>query len=721
MQLSIRQVRAHFTSRVFLWGLVVALLPFLYFAVLAAPRPVGLGLTIANDFPAHRIWYTQMDTYFLAKGYFPLWNPTFEMGAPYLAMCFGTASLYPFRWWTYLSTFLGGHWSYLAQYLQICGHMAFGLIFLFRTLRVHGRMSSEAAAAGSAVFLLNQCFNNFIRFPHGIENIAWVPALLYYALNLTRLASGFSKPVLRAAAPDGVKLALCTALSWLTGYGQFSYVGGLVVGLLALFAARSLSGLVLAAVAGLLGTALSVGCIVPVTEWVSHHPLRNGVSIANIQAEGVTDYAYMFLRPFSVDIHYSCFAFPAFLLLALVGVAAFRSWKCVRLSAGMLIVLLLLGDVSRGVHGTSFPFLFAHLPGFAAFNSPSKLIWLAFLPLAWFIGLGFDAVSSSRRLRWGVGAALAVLSITLALQYSPALCPQGVGIWKPLERDWISAAASAAAYRWLVLGSGAALICYVLVRWAPLKVAALGALCGVFVVFYGQYNTFTSREYSSQALLSTPAAFPAGLLARRVPAGYLGLSGIGVTSANVDPVIYDLMMNDKHGLLGDEHTRFPDSRFLWYPAGDPHDLTLKLTSFGPNHIFFEVESQAAGELIYLTKFSEHWAANYPYEKGVRFNEFYKFAITPGVHSFTMEFLPVRQIVSVLITLLGVFGLASALARLTGHKMTAGVVALLGCALAGAVLLGALTRHSLSARDLFGVGDMSRDPTCTVHARMASPF
>ena len=71
------------------------------------------------DFVHHRIWYDQVDTYFISKGYFPLWNPTYEMGAPHLASALGAGSLYPVRWLSYPLTYLGGPLNYFVQYVHL--------------------------------------------------------------------------------------------------------------------------------------------------------------------------------------------------------------------------------------------------------------------------------------------------------------------------------------------------------------------------------------------------------------------------------------------------------------------------------------------------------------------------------------------------------------------------------------------------------------------------
>ncbi len=143
------------------WRVVLVTLPFVYLLVLVLPSPFGFGLTLKNDFVHHRIWYSQVDTYFISKGYFPLWNPTYEMGSPHLASNFGAGALYPSRWVSYPFTYLGGMLNYFVQYALIAGHMSFAMLGLFAVLRRHGVASCEASAFGAILLLLNQCINNF--------------------------------------------------------------------------------------------------------------------------------------------------------------------------------------------------------------------------------------------------------------------------------------------------------------------------------------------------------------------------------------------------------------------------------------------------------------------------------------------------------------------------------------------------------------------------------
>jgi hypothetical protein len=115
-------------STVTLWAIVVACAPLFYVLVVTLPRPLGLGLQWGNDFPDHRIWWTQVETFFWSHGFFPQWNPTVDLGYPYMASAFGTGALYPLRWWTYLPTYFGGFWSYVAQYVQVIFHASLALL-----------------------------------------------------------------------------------------------------------------------------------------------------------------------------------------------------------------------------------------------------------------------------------------------------------------------------------------------------------------------------------------------------------------------------------------------------------------------------------------------------------------------------------------------------------------------------------------------------------------
>lgn len=701
-------------SDILYWRIVLATLPFIYLLALVLPSPFGFGLKLENDFVYHRIWYSQVDTYFISKGYFPLWNPTYEMGAPHLASAFGTGALYPIRWLSYPFTYLGGPLNYIVQYVLIAGHMSFAMLGLFAALRRHGGASCAAAAFGAVLLLLNQCFNNFMRFPYGVENLTWVPWMLYFGLNLARHAVEPDQSARRTALKDFIALALCVTLGWLTGYGQFSYIGGLFVGLVVIFAARSVRGVACVALGGMLGSLLAIGSIWPAVEWVLGHPLRDGANINNINVVGVTDYIGIFLRPFAMDVHYSVFTHPVLLLVSLVGIAIAWRRPAARISLGMFVALILLVDVSRGLDGLTFELFYDHLPFFGAFNSPSKNSWLAFVPLAWFAALGADVVMSQPRARKPILVAIALLSVSLAWQYAPGLRPDSVGIWQPLKSGWIQPEQSVRAFLWLAIGGGMATGCFLAVRWRSVQAVGLVGLCILFSAFYARFNTFFSTEYVPQALIGTRDAFPGGLLGHRSASqGYLGLTGIGVTSPNVDPVVYGLMMDHAEQLLGDETRRFPASRFQWRPRSGASAAKLKLTGFGPNHVYFDVHAQSAGELTYLAKYSPHWRCNRPLTRGSQYDEFNALQMAEGDTTVHVEFVPVGHLATCVVTFLGALLAAGVLARLNGKRRVALACFTASVVLPGLMLAGSLTRHSMSGRDLFGVDNVALDPNLEI--------
>lgn len=683
-------------------------LPFVYLGVLVAPAPLGCGLFFGNDFSAHRIWYAQMDAYFLSKGYVPLWNPAFEMGTPYLGMCFGTGFLYPLRWWTVALTFLGGTINYVAQYAQVALHMSLALGALYAILRRFAGVSREAAALGAAVFLLNQSFNNFIRFPHGVEDMAWVPPMLYFALSLAERGDPRRVSDRRAYAIECLALALCVALGWLTGYGQYTYVGGLFVGIVVLCVAQTPAGVAGVLLAGAMGTVAALGTLWPTLEWVANHPLRNGRDIANINVQGVTDYADMLLHPFGVDVHFSMFTLPHFALLSVIGVLAARSWKNGRLSIAMLLCLMLVLDVSRGLRGFSFEFLFKHLPGFSAFNSPSKIAWMAVIPLAWFGAIAVDALGRSRLRKIIAFLICLAAGAVLAVVYAPSV-PPGQGIWKPQAVGWIGESQTSIAYGWMTLGGGAMTGLYLLVRSQAARGLILCGLCTTFALAFARYNTFLEKQPDPKALLASKNAFPDGLLARRSDAGYLGLTGVGVVSENVDPIINALMRENDGRYRGPAGARFPASRFLWIPDASSDALGLKLTSFGPNQIDFDLTARGPGRLIYLAKFSPHWTCNHAYQRSTLCNEFYEFRIDRGNTYFEMEFAPASHIVLAIWTLMSVFAMGAALLAMVNRKKMALAISLAAPLVCTALLAGALNRRSMSQRDLFGVDGRSNDP------------
>jgi len=698
------------------WGVALAVLPFVYLLILTLPRPLGLGLQIENDFPYHRIWYTQIDTYFISKGYFPLWNPTYQMGSPHLASGFGTASLYPVRWLTYPLTYFGGPLTYLAQYAMIAGHLSMAMLALFAVLRRHAGTSCAASALGAAMLLLNHCFNNFMRFPHGVENFAWVPCMLFFGLNLARNSHSGVHTEKGGAVKDAMALSLCVAMSLLTGYGTFSYSGALFVGIVVLCSAQSLRGIARVVLAGLLGPLLAIGAVLPAAEWVMGHAHRDGANVANIHVVGTTDYIGSFLRPFAVDIHYSIFTFPALAALSLVGIAVAWRRPSARVSVGMLVSLLLIVDIARGRHSLTFEFLYYHLPFFGAFNGPAKNTWVVFLPLGWFAALGADAILSRPRMKILALDPIVLMGVALAWQYSPEPRPNAVGIWIPLQTGWIQPVQSTHAYWWLAIGGGLAVSCYLSLRSRHVQALALGALCLLFVAFYARFDTFVTRDYVPQATMATADGYPTGLMGRRtVPQGYLGMTGIGPTSPATNPRIHQLMMTKTAEVLGFDGTRFPATRFLWRPSDGSTAAKLKLASFGPNHIYFDVLAEGSGDLIYLNKHSRHWRSNHPYDRDEHYGEFLRFHVERGEHAIQLSFVPISHILTSAATLLGIFGVAGLLARRHGRRKIGLACWIASVALTGAMLTGSLTRHTLSNRELYGAGNVSLDPSGTLPA------
>ncbi|HVP11548.1 MAG TPA: hypothetical protein VMV94_10215 [Phycisphaerae bacterium] len=694
------------------WIAATALQPFLFFIVLTFPSPFGLGLNITNDFTGHRIWYTQVDTYFISKGYFPLWNPTFEMGSPHLSIPFGTASLYPLRWWTYLPTYFGGMMNYAAQYVQISLHTALALVGLYLINRRHLRLSGAASMLAASLFLLNQCFNNFIRFPHGIENMTWVPWMLYFALNLAR-GAGSGAAHLRA---DFLALATCVLLGWLTGYGQFSYLGAMLVAVVTIIAARSLRGILLVAGAGLAGTVLAVGAIWPATQWVLNHPLRGGRDISGINTIGVTEYKDILLHPFAVDIHYSSFTFPFFFGLVLGGLLVTWRRPTMRLSLGLALAMVLLVDISRGLDGLTFKFLYRYLPFFGAFNSPSKTLWVAFIPMACFAGLFLDTLLSHRKAALVTAFLFLGAALIMAATYSAVAPPDLVGIWRPLVTGWIAPAVSGHCYRWIVCGSTVLLVLFLLIRRPVVQAASASILCILFVILYARYNTFVSPGMEPQAAIATCDAYPSGLLAGRQAVGYMGLTGIGVTSPTIDPPISEIMTSNRLGCVSPSRAQFPASRFDWRPREAGTAIDLQLTSFGPNHCFFEVQAGGRGDLVYLAKYSPYWRCDQPSDKDPTVDELYRFHVAPGHTEFKLEFVPVSHVTTGVITLLGIFGLTAMWCYWSSHRRLAVAAAVAGVVSVAAMLVGSFTRHSMSQRDLYGINNIS----LAVPSRLVQP-
>jgi hypothetical protein len=317
MSKHLQPLRAWFWLR--RWPLALALLPFAYVAAVTLPHPFGLGLQHGNDFQGHRIWWTELATWYLKQGQVPMWTPSLDFGTLYFGQR-GHAFFYPAGWWTHVfHAPMIPAWQTWTHYLQICLHMSIAMLGVYRLLRTRGGVGEPAAFLGAALLLVNQRFHDSVRYPNAVETMAWIPWILLFAI---RVAENTARDPVeqRRRTNDALKLALVTAMSWLAGYGQLTYIAALLVVIVTLSAARSVRGVFLAAASAAAGSLLAAGTLVPTAWMAALAPHRSGDNFAfAIQYPRLGSYLSMFSHPFAEDVHASLFFPPVFLGLIALG------------------------------------------------------------------------------------------------------------------------------------------------------------------------------------------------------------------------------------------------------------------------------------------------------------------------------------------------------------------------------------------------------------------
>jgi len=684
------------------WMWIAGLLPFVYTIVFFSPRPFGLGLRLGADFTVHRLGWLHTETYFVSHGHVPLWNPSDMMGKPYLALR-GTGFYYPPRWVTYLPTFAGGIVSTTTQFIVLAAHMSVAMLGMYLILRRVCGCEASVSALGASPLLLNQVFNNMMRYPYAVENMAWIPWVLYFAVRLARLPRVNSQ---RAVATTALSLAIVTALSWLTGYGHYSHSGLMICGIIALGFARSIRGMAAAASAVVVGTGVACGSIVPAVLELRHNPLRNGSNI--LASAGYcpgASYLSMLVDPFAIDVGRSGFVFPVFVLLAVIGIIAMWLRGQRRTCSVLLLALLIVLDLGRGLHGVLYAVCYHYVPGFAAFRGPAKLLWLALLPLGIFIGHGAEYVRQKSRRAWACAAAAIILATVLILLHPVTIAGQ-LDQWVPLNNWNISKHTSVTCYYLLVLVSSAAVAGFFAVSARAWRTAMLATLCVVFVVCYARYNCFAGEgEYGRPA--GVRSMFSQGLLGPYKPGSRLLEYSVDHCTA---PEEFAALLTNSACLA------FPDTRFRWTPDDMVGSAAVTLHEFGPNHLDFSVDAESDGTLLYLANYHKDWRCTHKLQPDARVPELMALPVSRGSMRVRMAFIPVVSIVTGAATLMLLFllyALYSWSRRSISMARTCAAASMTAVAVycAGAFNRHSLLEHAANTHDRNSVG--KRLPLCNL--------
>ena len=684
------------------WPTALVLLPFAYVAAVTLPHPFGLGLQHGNDFQGHRIWWTDLATWYLKQGQIPVWSPSLDFGTLFFGQR-GHAFFYPGGLWTHVfHARMVPFWQTWAHYLQICLHMGVAMLGVYRLLRVRGAVSEPAAFLGATLLLVNQRFHDSVRYPCAIETMAWIPWILVFALRVVENPAPDPAEKYRRFN-DALKLALVTAMSWLAGYGQLTYISALLVAIVTLAAGKSPRSVFLAAGAAAVGSLLAAGTLVPTAWMASLAPHRSGDNFGfATQYPRLGSYLEMFAQPFHEDVHASMFFPPVFLGLNAMGLCS--AWKRPdrRISAGLFVAALVILDLSRGADGWLCRTAYDHLPMYKAFRVQGRNNWISLLALCWFAGLGADRLLAGSAREKRTATTLLLLAVAVVALHHLAVAPTPREGMTPALTSEMSASLITYSFWMLLAGTTLPLLVVLPERSRALLPVAMVAVIWSLVFFYGRYSTW----YRPPPSREVHPSFPAGLLApfRR---------GAGLVSNSlVEEDSLAPLLELQAGLTGVPERLFPATRFAFFPADGKTNanVRLDLKSYGANHLHAAVTASAPGRLIYFNTMFPGWrGAPEPKPAPPPLQRFMCFDLPAGLTELRIEFIPRVVIACSLLTLTGLSSLATVLAFRAGRRRGAAAVAGLGLAVTTAFLIGTFSRRSLSERQLFGIDGSTRDP------------
>lgn len=680
------------------FGLLAA--PFFYFLFIILPIPFGNGLQFSNDFPEHRIWWLQNESFFLGNGYFPLWNPTDSFGELFPGWR-GWSLLYPLNSWLYLVTiFLGGKLNYYSQYVSLACHSAIGLFGLYKLLYFHGKVSRSAAVLGAIVFLLNQRFNDFVRYPNGIEAIAWAPWIFYFALKILRGESRKGiRSLLDTYITDYLYLLLFVSLMWLAGYGTLAYLIVMAYGILCFFSAKDLNRMIVALSAFVIGMTFASGQLLATStalrnitlrqpgniQWAADHPL--GVS-----------YLEMFTHPFNVDITAGCYILPVFVTLCLLGLigALFEKDKW-QINLSMLLILILMADLSRGLDGFLFEFFHAYVPKYYVLHHQGRNNWISLIPFAWFCAMGAERCFAKGLV--GKICMSAIVAVCFALVLHHFFTLTNIYDWSPLSNNWIDSSKVTQHVLILTIGSTLLVLFYLIPVSVYLRIIALLGLVVLFVSNYAIKATYFENSMNPIAEMSVSEMFGNGLFA------FVGKDSINrlkspvfISEFAVNP-LYDSYKTETQG------QEFPGSRFQFLPKSELHSndtVQIQVDSYGPNHFDFTVKSDLKGELLFFSSFSEYWKSNVKIKKGEQeYSHFTILDIDKGTHKISLSYRPYLIIAffGLNIIQLGILGAVIIYRKKNALLLIVEIVFF--SILFIMFLYGAFSRHSFNNKLLYG--------------------
>lgn len=557
-----------------------------------------------------------METYLITKGQIPFWNILDEMGNTHLGSR-GMAMYYPLRWWLYLPTYLGGEYSYFAQYMQICIHMVIGLSGIFILLNNTFKFSPDIACLSSSVFLLNQRFNDFIRYPNGIESIVWIPWILISLMNILKNNNYFNnyKNWKKEEWKSIILLILFVQLSWLAGYGHMTYIGLLMVFIILLINLKRFKHVIISTTSIALGSILSIGNLSAIYLELKNSTKRSGNNIEWASNHSVASYSEMLFNPYNIDIHWSGFTLLPFLFLSIIGIliTLFVKKKIVINTSrvnliGWFISLIIILDTSRGCFGFTYKILYDYLPFFDAFRNPGRNNWIAFIPLSVFIAYGIQYITSinNKKLIFII-ITLSIISIALhfyLIKYSYYIFRS-----TPVTNNWIKLNQSSLFFIILLFISFITIFLYIRSKKIFYKAFFIIVLTYSFSLLFSKYNTwhYGNDKKGFRSVLSVSELYKNGIL-----------NGFSLERKNSsDPFLYDSnYKKDIKELNIESPTKFPQSRFVWMPEDKTSKIDLEIKTINTNSLIFRASNFTKGVLVLLYKYDSLWNSNtdiFPYK------------------------------------------------------------------------------------------------------------
>ena len=569
------------------------------------PAPFGFGGKIGNDFGDHRVWWTQMETFFLYLQTIPQWNCLDEngLGAPNIGGR-GMASLYPFRWWLYIPTFFGGEISYLCHHIQIFVHGLLAMSGLYLIMTRNLKVDRDIAILSSSLFLLNLRFNDFVRYPNGIEAIAWIPWMIFFVLKILDNKSfkssiyGFSKREWKTI----ICLLLCTQLSWLAAYGQMTYIGLLVIGVILLTHLKQFKQIMIATFALIIGTTLAVGNLYPIFDTLQNYLAFADRSYEWANEHYIISYFEQVFNPFNVDIFRNTTPLPIFIIIfSMVLLISFFSNINIlknKFILGLIISFLLILDTTKGPAGFTSRILFEYLPFFDSFRNPVKNTFILVIPFSILMALSLNNlrminISTTKISKFLLLANMIIISIHFYYQYNSKFVYQ----FSPISLGFINTPNSSILYIISTIISSIIIYKYWISEKLKSKAICMTLLTLCFIITSARFNTWTkdNTEKGIIAQNSIKEFFPNGILNNT-----LLPNGINLTENKSNQIeIQSILLND-----------FPQNRFIWSPTDKVSSLDFHMLSFSSSSLLIKPQSFSPGKLIFLQNYHPTWSSNF---------------------------------------------------------------------------------------------------------------